>query len=158
MHVSIIVKDPINPNPKAQTFIGILMKNERMNLMISFLTAFLTGFDNLGHDTTSTTLSWTLYEIGLCPTIQQKLYDEIMEAKSNHSSLPDQIRSLKYMECVVKESLRLHPPVGGIGRELQRDSIVNNQMFPKGKFLHFLETILFILHASNFHVLSASTI
>ena len=55
-----------------------------------------------------------------------------MEAKSSHSPLPDQIRSLKYMECAVKEALRLQPPVGGIFRELQRDAIVNNQMFPKG--------------------------
>ena len=92
------------------------------------------SFHSKGHDTTSTTLSWTLYEIGRSTTVQQKLYDEIMEAKSIHSSLPDQIRSLKYMECVVKEALRLHPPVGGIWREIECDSIVNNHMFPKGKF------------------------
>ena len=88
-----------------------------------------------GHDTTSTTLSWTLYLIGRHKHIQQRLVDEISEACETHSTLIDRVRSLKYMECVIKESLRVYPPVGGMGRELKKDAELNGHVFPKGTLL-----------------------
>ena len=88
-----------------------------------------------GHDTTSSGLSWTLYEIGRHPEIQEKLHEEIDSVSSNESSLMDKVRMLKYMECVIKESLRMHPPVPSYSRTLEKDMVINNNIIPTGTIM-----------------------
>lgn len=72
-----------------------------------------------GHDTMSGTISWTLYNLGHHPEMQEKI---IQEAESvgfydDNLSIPT-LGKLEYLERCIKESLRLYPPVPVIGREL----------------------------------------
>ena len=85
-----------------------------------------------GHDTTSAGLSWTLYNIGCRPEIQQKILDEIDSVSLNQSSLTDKIRMLKYLDCVIKESQRIHPPVPMYGRILESDLKIGDTIIPAG--------------------------
>ncbi|NP_001295912.2 cytochrome P450 4d8-like precursor [Musca domestica] len=81
-------------------------------------------FMSAGHDTTTTALSFTLYLVSRHPEVQQKLLDEIhaiFGEKSVEPFTPAKLSDLKYMECVIKESLRLYPPVPFIGREITED-------------------------------------
>lgn len=69
---------------------------------------FLAGFD-----TTSTSLSFTAYELGRHPEIQDKLYAEIIEtnARLNGKKVTyDDLQKMKYMDQVITESLRFWPP------------------------------------------------
>lgn len=84
-----------------------------------------------GHDTTAMGISWALYNIGLYPHIQQKLHDEIQcifgEDKDKPITLSD-LRDMKYLECVLKESLRLYPSVPAIMRNNTEDFKLNDKM------------------------------
>ncbi|XP_061400141.1 cytochrome P450 4d8-like [Musca vetustissima] len=77
-----------------------------------------------GHDTTATALSCTLYLLARHPEVQEKLLDEIHNVFGKDNLKPFSLMSLnelKYMECVIKESLRLFPPVPIIAREIKED-------------------------------------
>lgn len=72
-----------------------------------------------GHDTTTSGISFTCYLIARHPAVQQKLFEEIRQVigdDRDKSITMHELQDLKYLECVIKESLRLYPPVPIIGR------------------------------------------
>ncbi|XP_067139879.1 LOW QUALITY PROTEIN: uncharacterized protein [Centruroides vittatus] len=87
-----------------------------------------------GHDTTAVGMSWALYLIGLYPTVQKKLQDEIdsIFGDENREFTIEDLKEMKYMECVLKESQRLYPSLPYIGRELQEDVVVKGYKIPQG--------------------------
>ncbi|XP_013794828.1 cytochrome P450 4c3-like [Limulus polyphemus] len=99
-----------------------------------------------GHDTTAMAISWTLYLIGWNRTIQQKIQNELDTIFGDDSTRPitlEDIKQMKYLECALKEGLRLFPSVPFIGRMLQEDIVVNGYTIPQGTTC-FLFT--FMLH------------
>ncbi|XP_072144479.1 cytochrome P450 3A19-like [Dermacentor andersoni] len=62
-----------------------------------------------GHDTTSTVISFTLYLLAIHPDAQEKLREEVDECFKVHGEHPslDVVTKLKYLDCVVSESLRM---------------------------------------------------
>lgn len=78
-----------------------------------------------GHDTTTSGTSFALYVISRHPEVQEKLFNEIREVigddKEQKVSLR-QLQDLRYLECVIKESMRLYPPVPIIGRYFKEDT------------------------------------
>ncbi|XP_064458392.1 cytochrome P450 4V2-like [Ornithodoros turicata] len=88
-----------------------------------------------GHDTTAVGISWALYMIGLHQDVQDKIVeelDEIFGSDTERDATMEDVRRMKYLECVLKESLRLFPSVPLIGRELQEDWQYAGTNFPKG--------------------------
>ena len=68
-----------------------------------------------GYDTTGMTLSYLAYELANNPDIQTKLQEEIDEAfEEAGDKFPDYnvIQSLPYLDMVIYETLRYHPPAG----------------------------------------------
>ena len=66
-----------------------------------------------GHETTSMTVCWALYYLVQHPHEQDLLREELVKAypdKSKFNPTFDEINSLEYLNCVVKEVLRLNPP------------------------------------------------
>lgn len=65
-----------------------------------------------GHHTTSQSLSWTLYLLSKHPEIQDRLREELVQAFPDPNFQPtfDEIEHLKYLDSVVKETLRIIPP------------------------------------------------
>jgi hypothetical protein len=65
-----------------------------------------------GRDTTAATLSWTLYELGRHPEVVRKLRDEIINTVGlDRTPTYDDLKSMKYLQYVVNETLRLYPVV-----------------------------------------------
>ncbi|XP_061401880.1 cytochrome P450 4d8-like [Musca vetustissima] len=77
-----------------------------------------------GHDTTTSALSFTLHLLARHPQVQNKLLTEIRKVypdeEHNKFTLMN-LNELKYMECVIKEVLRLYPSVPIIAREIVED-------------------------------------
>lgn len=88
-----------------------------------------------GHDTTTSGISFTLYHLAKNPLIQEKLYKEIERVIGHKQTAPvtySQLQDLKYLEMVIKESLRLHPPVPMLGRQLTEDTIIDETVITAG--------------------------
>ena len=63
-------------------------------------------------DTTAATLSWTFYELARNPQIFNKLREEILTALGNDGRPTyDDLKSIKYLQFVINETLRLYPAV-----------------------------------------------
>lgn len=77
-------------------------------------------FTFAGHDTTSTAISATLYTISRHPEVQEKLNKEILQILGTDGELNfNLLNEFKYLEMVIKESMRLYPPVPLISRQLK---------------------------------------
>lgn len=88
-----------------------------------------------GHDTTAVGMSWTLYCIGLYPEVQNKIEEELSSIFGDDCErviTSEDIREMKYLDCVMKESQRLYPSLPLIGREIQEDIVINGMTVPEG--------------------------
>ncbi|XP_051141191.1 cytochrome P450 78A7-like [Andrographis paniculata] len=64
-----------------------------------------------GTDTTALLTEWVMAELVLYPKVQATLREEIDRAVGNNPSLTDaDVAALPYLQAVVKETLRFHPP------------------------------------------------
>lgn len=60
-----------------------------------------------------------IYALSQCPKVQEKLYEELKEAFDNPDKFTmAELNNLPYCDLVLKETLRLFPPVPFIGRKL----------------------------------------
>lgn len=80
-----------------------------------------------GHDTTTSGIAFALYLIARHPVVQEKLFEEIthvLGTDRNKAVTYRDLQELKYMELVIKETLRLYPSVPVIGRQIMEDTVV----------------------------------
>lgn len=84
-----------------------------------------------GHDTTTSGTSFALYVISRYPQVQEKLIAEIKEVigEGNTPVTYRQLQNLRYMDCVIKESMRLYPPVPIMGRYFEEDTDLSKTYF-----------------------------
>lgn len=88
-----------------------------------------------GHDTTSAAVTWALFMFGCHPQVQNKAFEEI-QSVCGFGSLADvsmeQLGKLAYLDCCVKEVLRLYPSVPLITRCLGSDTEIGGTVVPAG--------------------------
>ncbi|GLH09718.1 Cytochrome P450 4C1 [Gryllus bimaculatus] len=101
-----------------------------------------------GHDTTSASMCWTLYLMALHPDVQEKVYEEQMEIFQGSDRKPTMkdLSEMKYLERVIKESLRLYPSVPFITRQVTQDIEIGEYCLPEGS-----EVMLHIYHVHRNH-------
>ncbi|EDS28996.1 cytochrome P450 [Culex quinquefasciatus] len=88
-----------------------------------------------GHDTTSAAISWILLLLGAEPAIQDRIVeeiDEIMGGDRDRFPTMKELNDMKYLECCIKEGLRLYPSVPLIARKLVEDCVVQDYTIPAG--------------------------
>nr|XP_033326759.1 probable cytochrome P450 6a14 [Megalopta genalis]XP_033326760.1 probable cytochrome P450 6a14 [Megalopta genalis]XP_033326761.1 probable cytochrome P450 6a14 [Megalopta genalis] len=96
---------------------------ENIELTDSLLTSQAFVFFIAGFDTSSLTIAHALYELALQPDIQDKLRKEIREnleenAREGKSLTYEQVKELKYLDAVFRETLRKHPIVPMLLRQV----------------------------------------
>ncbi|XP_017006511.2 probable cytochrome P450 4ac2 [Drosophila takahashii] len=85
-----------------------------------------------GYDTTSTCLIFTLLMLALHEDVQRRCYEEIQNLPEDSDDISVfQFNELVYLECVIKESLRMFPSVPFIGRKCVEEIVVNGLIMPK---------------------------
>ena len=90
-----------------------LSRSEVFNEIISLLVA--------GYDTTSSTLAWFIHLMSKNLEVQQKIKKEIMTVNDGGQLTVEQLDSLVYLDCVIKEVFRFCPSIVGTVRTLTVD-------------------------------------
>lgn len=75
-----------------------------------------------GYETTATALTYATYELALNPDLQDKLYDEVTASLNANGSIDyDVLCRLPYLDAVISETLRHHPPIAKTTRIATRE-------------------------------------
>ena len=74
-----------------------------------------------GHETTAVALTWTLYLIANDAAVQQRLFEEVRDVAGNAPLSAAHVEQLVFHEHVIKEAMRLYPPVALLQRRAVRD-------------------------------------
>ncbi|XP_072758043.1 probable cytochrome P450 6a13 [Anoplolepis gracilipes] len=100
-----------------------------------------------GFDTSSTAMGFSIYELAANPEIQEKLYDEIQTAYKKHGCFSyDIISEMKYLHCVVRETLRKYPPIGSLQRICEKSYKIRDSNIVLEKGTKILVPIYAIQH------------
>ncbi|XP_055549579.1 probable cytochrome P450 6a14 [Wyeomyia smithii] len=86
---------------------------------------FLAGFE-----TSSTAMSYCLYELAQRPDLQDKAYEDVQAALKKHGSMSyEAIHDMNYIGQCINESLRKYPPASNLLRLVTQDYKVPNSNF-----------------------------
>lgn len=87
-----------------------------------------------GYETTALQTAYTLLLLATHQDVQERVGAEILEAFPSEDSKLDQesLGKLKYLDMVIKESMRLLPPVPLIGRQTMEDFELGDLVVPQG--------------------------
>lgn len=84
-----------------------------------------------GTETTSTTIDWVMAELMRNPKPMQKAQTEIRRALYGKKNIEQSdMEGLKYLKLVIKETLRLHPPIPLIPRACRAECKVDGYTIP----------------------------
>ncbi|GJJ11611.1 hypothetical protein Clacol_005846 [Clathrus columnatus] len=131
--MSLLVHANLSEDPK--TKVG---KNEVLAQLTYELRPCITARPNTkfrtfflaGHETTASSLMWTLYELSKHPEWQAKLREEIAKTRSQASERGDtkltiaDFDSMSHLQAVMKETLRVYPIVSSLVRQAGKDDCI----------------------------------
>lgn len=100
-------------------------------------------FIGAGHETTALTLTFSLYLIANAPDIQERLLREALDVCGDKPVDAAMIDAMPFHEQVIKEAMRLYPPVAIIDRVAQEDIDLGDVQVKKGDFAFAL---IYIMH------------
>eukprot|EP00253_Pinus_taeda_P009132 PITA_09132 len=99
--------------PQVKDFVDVLLEKAEIDSKITRETIKAVVLDMVagGVETTSTTLEWAMSELLRHPHAMKRLQEEIeWVVGKNRQMNESDVASMKYLHCVVKETLRLYPP------------------------------------------------
>ncbi|KDP25064.1 hypothetical protein JCGZ_22599 [Jatropha curcas] len=126
---------------EADNILGVLLDiQERGNLQVPLTTdnikAIILDMFAGASDTSLTTAEWAMAEMVKHPRIMKKAQDEVRRTLNQEGNVANLLPELKYLKLVIKETLRLHPPVALIPRECDGRCELNGyDVNPKTKIL-----------------------
>ncbi|KAI0682779.1 cytochrome P450 [Cytidiella melzeri] len=77
----------------------------------------------VGHETTSTSLSWGLFSLTQNQDVQRKLREELLDVPTENPTM-EELQALPYLDMVVKEILRYHSPIPQTNRMAMNDDVI----------------------------------
>ena len=96
------------------------LRDELMNLYIA------------GHETTANTLTWTFYFLSQHPEVDAKMHEEFEAVLGDRLPEADDVALMPYTAAVLKEVMRLYPPVWVLARQTFEDIELGGHHVPAG--------------------------
>ncbi|CAF1968529.1 unnamed protein product [Rotaria magnacalcarata] len=88
-----------------------------------------------GYETTSVLMSFFFYNMATEPTIQEKVYEEILQELEDDEITYEKVSQLRYLDMVINETLRMYPPFIRFERVASNDYELGNYHIPKGSVI-----------------------
>ncbi|KAL8090714.1 cytochrome P450 78A9-like [Apium graveolens] len=99
------------PTKTSNAFVDVLLAQHLDNLSEADLVAVLWEMIFRGTDTVAVMIEWILARMVLHPTIQAKVHQELDRIVGKSRAITESdISAMVYLEAVIKEAFRLHPP------------------------------------------------
>jgi cytochrome P450 len=83
-----------------------------------------------GHETSATTLAWSLYHLCRHPEALERLQEEIQEHGRGNPIPLEAIPQLKYLDAVLKETMRITPVFSLVARVLKESQTIAARTYP----------------------------
>lgn len=100
-------------------------------------------FIGAGHETTALALTWTLYLIANDPAAQDRLVAEADAVCGKGPVRPENAEQLQYHLMVVREAMRLYPPVAATQRRAVQDVKIGDALLRQGDLVVIL---IYVMH------------
>lgn len=85
-----------------------------------------------GHETTSSTLSWTWYLVSQAPEVRERMRAEALSVLGDRDPVYADLHSLVYTNQVIQEAMRLYPPVWILPRRALTEDRIDGFVIPAG--------------------------
>jgi cytochrome P450 len=126
-----IIKERREENDGGEDMLSVLIDSGMDDGLIrdQLLTMFIAG-----HDTSTASLSWTLYLLGKHPDAMARAQAEVDSVLPTAAEPPtaEQLGRLSYLDLVFKEALRLYPPIHVGNRSTAEDMTIAGYQVPSG--------------------------
>lgn len=87
-------------------------------------------------DTTAISVEWTISELINNPGVLRRAQEEVDRVSGGKRLICEaDIPNLPYINAIIKETMRLHPPITMITRKGTQDCVVDGYLIPKGTIL-----------------------
>ncbi|CAL0304119.1 unnamed protein product [Lupinus luteus] len=102
-----------------------LTRNHIKSLILDYFTA--------ATDTTAISVEWTIAELFNNPSVLKKAQEEVDRVTCNKRLVCEADNpNLPYINAIIKETMRLHPPISMVMRKGIEDCVVSGYLIPKG--------------------------
>ncbi|KDP35176.1 hypothetical protein JCGZ_10710 [Jatropha curcas] len=119
-------------------FLGLLLKAHHDNndpdqtkrLSVEEMIDECKTFYVVGHETTATSFTWTVFLLAIHTDWQDKARKEVLELFGQQSPSSDGLSKMKLVSMIINEALRLYPPVLSIPKAVQRQVRLGKLVLP----------------------------
>ncbi|KAF8039889.1 hypothetical protein BT93_B2185 [Corymbia citriodora subsp. variegata] len=113
-------------------------ENSEMKLTREHIKALVLDIFTAGTDTSATSIEWALAELINNPTVLKKAREEISSVVGDHRLVNESdVKSMPYIQAIIKEALRLHPPIPMVARKSVQECRIGGYTIPE-------DTLLFV--------------
>ncbi|XP_077229326.1 strychnine-11-hydroxylase-like [Tasmannia lanceolata] len=104
--------DPKRPKQDQEDFVDVLIQIQQdLHLTRDHIKGVLMNVLIAGTDTSAAMMVWGMTELMRKPIAMKKVQDEVRKIVGRKEKVEESdLQHLQYLKCVVKETLRLHPP------------------------------------------------
>ncbi|KAJ8626016.1 hypothetical protein MRB53_019323 [Persea americana] len=129
--------EPTRPKPEQEDFIDVMLRVQKdtsqgVTLSRLHIKAVIMDMFLAGTDTTLATLVWSMTQLVRHPRVMKKAQEEVRRIVGDKEKVhEDDIQQMDYLKLVLKEVLRLHPPVSLlVPRECTEQCKINGYDIP----------------------------
>ncbi|KAJ0025127.1 hypothetical protein Pint_06939 [Pistacia integerrima] len=142
------INGDVDDDEEVRDFLDILLdglENEKSEIQLTrdHIKAIILDFLTAATDTTAMAAEWALAELINNPNVFEKAQEEIDQVVGKSRLVQESdLPNLPYLQAIIKENFRLHPPIPMLARKSIEDCQIGEYTIPEGSLLASKLTLL----------------